>query len=91
MNSILWEGFEYTWPPVTTPQEVVGGALSQPIANNGEFVTQERSMSFADAHHWYQWLPLWNTIILLSSSVTCEFAHRSLAKDEIKKFNGGLV
>ena len=37
MNFLLWEGFEYTWPPVTTPQEVVGGALSQPIANNGEF------------------------------------------------------
>ena len=90
MNFMLWEGFEYTWPPMTTPQEVVGGALSQPIANNGEFVTQERSMSFADAHHWYQWLPLWNTIILLSSSVTCEFAHRSLANDEIKKFNTWL-
>jgi cytochrome c oxidase subunit 3 len=24
MNFLLWEGFEYTWPPVTTPQEVVG-------------------------------------------------------------------
>ena len=71
MNFLLWEGFEYTWPPVTTPQEVVGGALSQPIANNGEFVSQETSMSFADAHHWYAWLPMWNTLILLTSSVTC--------------------
>jgi cytochrome c oxidase subunit 3 len=88
MNFLLWEGFEYTWPPLITPQEVVGGALSQPIANNGEFVSQHTSMAFADAHHWYAWLPLWNTIILLTSSVTCEFAHRGLAKGNIKKFEG---
>jgi cytochrome c oxidase subunit 3 len=91
MNFLLWEGFEYTWPPVTTPQEVVGGALSQPIANNGEFVSQETSMSFADAHHWYAWLPMWNTLILLTSSVTCEFAHRGLSAGNIKKFEAWLA
>ncbi|MDA0892161.1 MAG: cytochrome c oxidase subunit 3, partial [Proteobacteria bacterium] len=90
MNFLLWEGFEYTWPPVTTPQEVVGGALAQPIANNGAFVSQHTSMAFADAHHWYAWLPLWNTIILLTSSVTCEFAHRGLSQGNIKKFEAWL-
>ena len=91
MNFLLWEGFEYTWPPVTTPQEVVGGALSQPIANNGAFVSQHTSMSFADAQAWYAWLPLWNTIILLTSSVTCEFAHRGLSQGNIKKFEAWLA
>ncbi|MCL4169745.1 UNVERIFIED_CONTAM: hypothetical protein GTU68_010665 [Idotea baltica] len=44
-------------------------------------------MSFADAHAWYQWLPLWNTIILLSSSVTCHIAHTGILAGDRKKFN----
>ena len=87
MNGLLWPGFEYSWPSSTTPQEAVGGVNAQPIANNGTFITQERSMSFADAHHWYQWLPLWNTIILLSSSFTVHIAHTALLKDLRAKFN----
>ena len=87
MNGLLWPGFDFTWPPMTTPQEAVGGADAQPIANNGAFVTQERSMSFADAHHWYAWLPMWNTIILLSSSFTVHVAHTALLQDQRSKFN----
>jgi len=87
MNGLLWPGFEYTWPPTITPQEAVGGADAQPIANNGAFTTQGRSMSFADAHHWYQWLPMWNTVILLSSSFTVHVAHTALLKDNRGKFN----
>ncbi len=87
MNGLLWPGFEFSWPPMTTPQEAVGGADSQVIANNGSFTTQERSMSFADAHHWYQWLPMWNTLILLSSSFTCHVAHTGILKGDMKKFN----
>ncbi len=87
MNGILWPGFEYAWPPVTTPQEAVGGTDAQLIANNGEFTTSERSMAFADAHHWYQWLPMWNTIVLLSSSFTVHIAHTALLAGNLKKFN----
>jgi cytochrome c oxidase subunit 3 len=87
MNGLLWPGFEFSWPPITTPQEAVGGADSQVIANNGSFTTQERSMSFADAHHWYQWLPMWNTLILLSSSFTVHVAHTGILKGDMKKFN----
>jgi cytochrome c oxidase subunit 3 len=87
MNGLLWPGFEFSWPPTITPQEAVGGTDVQPIANNGAFLTQERSMSFADAHHWYQWLPMWNTIILLSSSFTVHVAHTALLKDQRSKFN----
>ena len=39
MNHLLWPGFEFDWPTMQTPQEAVGGAAAQPIANNGEFVS----------------------------------------------------
>ncbi len=87
MNGLLWPGFEFAWPPVTTPQEAVGGVDAQTIANNGIFGTSERSMAFADAHHWYQWLPMWNTLVLLSSSFTVHVAHTALLKDQRGKFN----
>lgn len=87
MNGLLWEGFEYSWPMMQTPQEAVGGAGAQLIANNGEFESAHRSMSFADAHHWYQWLPMWNTIVLLTSSLTCHFAHSGILAGNRAKFN----
>ena len=87
MNGLLWEGFEFSWPMMQTPQEAVGGALAQPIANNGSFTSPETSMSFGDAHAWYAWLPLWNTIILLTSSFTCHVAHMGILDGDRKKFN----
>jgi len=87
MNGLLWEGFEFSWPMMQTPQEAVGGAAAQPIANNGSFTSAETSMAFADARAWYAWLPLWNTLILLSSSVTCHIAHLGLLDGNRKKFN----
>ena len=44
-------------------------------------------MAFADAHAWYQWLPMWNTIILLTSSFTCHIAHMGILDGNKKKFN----
>jgi len=90
MNHLLWEGFEYTWPLMQTPQEAVGGALSQPIANMGEFSGPERNLSLATASAWWAWLPLWNTLILLSSSVTVHIAHLGLLNDDKAKFNRWL-
>ena len=87
MNGILWEGFQYNWPMMATPQEAVGGALAQPIANNGTFTSPHTSMAFADAHAWYAWLPMWNTLILLSSSVTVHIAHNGILAGDKKKFN----
>jgi cytochrome c oxidase subunit 3 len=87
MNGLLWEGFQYSWPMVQTPQEAVGGAGSQVIANNGSFTSAEKSMAFAEASAWYAWLPLWNTIILLSSSVTVHIAHMGILAGDKKKFN----
>jgi len=87
MNGLLWEGFQFDWPMMQTPQEAVGGAAAQPIANNGSFTSAETSMSFADAHAWYAWLPMWNTLILLSSSFTCHIAHLGILDGNKKKFN----
>ena len=87
MNGLLWEGFQFDWPMMQTPQEAVGGAAAQPIANNGSFTSAQTSMSFADAHAWWQWLPMWNTIILLSSSFTCHIAHMGILDGNKKKFN----
>jgi cytochrome c oxidase subunit 3 len=87
MNGLLWEGFSFDWPMMQTPQEAVGGAGAQVIANNGAFTSPHTSMSFADAHAWYMWLPLWNTIILLTSSFTCHIAHMGILDGNKKKFN----
>ncbi|MCP4212752.1 MAG: cytochrome c oxidase subunit 3 [Halieaceae bacterium] len=87
MNGILWDGFEYAWPMMQTPQEAVGGATEQLIANNGAFTSAETSMAFADAHAWYAWLPMWNTAVLLTSSLTCHFAHTNILKGDKSKFN----
>jgi cytochrome c oxidase subunit 3 len=87
MNGLLWEGFQFDWPMMQTPQEAVGGAADQLIANNGSFTSAETSMAFAGAHHWWQWLPMWNTIILLSSSFTCHIAHMGILDGNKKKFN----
>ena len=87
MNGLLWEGFEYNWPMALTPQESVGGVGNQVIANNGTFQSAEKTMAFAEASAWYLWLPLWNTIILLTSSVTVHIAHLGLLDGNKKKFN----
>jgi cytochrome c oxidase subunit 3 len=87
MNGMLWPGFHFSWPMMQTPQEAVGGAGAQLIANNGSFASAHTSMSIADAHAWWKWLPLWNTVILLSSSVTCHIAHTGILDSNKKKFN----
>jgi cytochrome c oxidase subunit 3 len=91
MNGLLWEGFSYSWPMMQTPQEAVGGAGAQLIANNGSFTSAETSLSFGDAHAWWAWLPLWNTIVLLSSSFTCHLAHMGILNGDRKKFNFWLT
>lgn len=83
MNALLWEGFEFSWPMTVTPQEALGGAGAQPIANNGSFSSPG---TFVDPWH----LPLYNTLLLLSSSVTVHFAHVGLKAGDRSKFNRWL-
>ncbi len=78
ISNMLWQGFEATWPLMETPQQAVGGATSQLIANNGVFSGPHQNMSFPGWGNLLHWLPLWNTILLLSSSVTVHIAHLGL-------------
>ncbi len=79
-SNMLWEGFEATWPLLTTPD----------MAANGEAAL----VKGADKAMGWQGLPLYNTIILMTSSVTVHFAHTALKNDKRKAFNywlGGTV
>ena len=44
-------------------------------------------MAFSEVSAWYKWLPLWNTIILLSSSFTVHMAPLGILDGNKKKFN----
>jgi cytochrome c oxidase subunit 3 len=71
----MWQGFESTWPVIVTPDQGEG------------YVLAEKSMAWPGWDHALEWLPLWNTIVLLSSSVTVHFAHLGLKDGNRKKFN----
>ncbi|MDB3996925.1 cytochrome c oxidase subunit 3 [Gammaproteobacteria bacterium] len=71
----LWEGFESSWPVMITPDK------------GAEYVLAEKSLSWPGWVHALEWLPLWNTIVLLSSSVTVHFAHLGLKNGDKKKFH----
>ena len=71
----LWDGFESAWPLITTPDK------------GAEYALADKSMAWPGWGHALEWLPLWNTIVLLSSSVTVHFAHVGLKNGNRKKFN----
>lgn len=79
-NEVLWPAFDFSWPMQTTPQEAVGGVADQIPANTGTFVGPKESVSWSG-------IPLINTILLLTSSVTCHFAHVALKADKRSAFN----
>ena len=86
-NYLLWESFSYEWPMMETPQDAVGGVSGQITANNGVMTGPERNMSFPGWNNIFHWLPLWNTVILMSSSVTAHIAHLALLAGNRKKQN----
>ncbi|GMG86009.1 cytochrome c oxidase subunit 3 [Biformimicrobium ophioploci] len=75
-TNMLWQGFEATWPLMTTPDAAVNGDAAKIAGPN----------AIIDPWH----LPLINTILLLASSVTVHFAHVFLKKDNRKAFNWWL-
>lgn len=86
-NHMLWPGFEYSWPLMTTPQDAVGGTGGQLMANNGVMTGPEKHLSFPGWSNMLHWLPLWNTIVLISSSFTVHLAHLALLKGNKKGLN----
>ena len=78
MGVDFWTGFENTWPVIATPD------------NGSEYEIADKTMAFPGWSNVLAWLPLWNTIILLSSSVTVHFAHLGLKNGSRKSFNRWL-
>lgn len=79
ITNLLWQGFSYDWPMMTTPQQAVDAAGGvQPLADNGQFSGPERNMSFPGLSGMFTWLPFWNTAVLLTSSFTVHVAHHAL-------------
>ncbi len=79
-NKILWSGFTEVWPLMTTPDMAVNGA-------NAKVIGPEINMSVTTAESIWSWLPFWNTVVLLTSSVTVHIAHTALKNDNRKSFN----
>jgi cytochrome c oxidase subunit 3 len=77
VTNMLWQGFEAAWPLVNNPDPRV-------FPNPGE------SMQWPGFAGAAGYLPLWNTILLLSSSVTVHFAHTALKANKRQQLIGWL-
>lgn len=73
----LWPEFEAVWPVVSNPDSSV-------FTNPGE------SMASPGVTNWGSYLPFWNTVILLTSSVTVHFAHTAIKDQHRTKLLGWL-
>ncbi|MAZ24844.1 MAG: cytochrome c oxidase subunit 3 [Porticoccaceae bacterium] len=81
-SELLYPGYESTWPPLITPDQAANG-------ESAKFVGPDQAMSFPGFSNWQRilaWLPLWNTIILLTSSYTVNIAHHALKEGNRKIF-----
>lgn len=72
ISGMLWPEFDASWPVVNNPDEGI-------FQNPGE------SMAWPGWSGFLHYLPLWNTIILLSSSVTVHAAHLALKDNDRKR------
>ena len=84
-NELLWKGFEGDWPLMQNPDQAVN--------SNPKYIAPNEHMGLADftsISAWFSWLPFWNTVVLITSSVTCHIAHHALKQDKRSKFNTWL-
>lgn len=80
-NPEEWGGFAPAWPLMETPDQSLNG-------ENAVMRGPEQAMTFPGWSNILHWLPLWGTIILMTSSWTVHVAHHALKHgDQRKKFN----
>lgn len=73
-GQVLWPEFVATWPVIENPNSAV--------FTNPEEALNVQEWSFA---FFAKFLPFWNTIILITSSVTVHFAHTALKAENRKR------
>ncbi|HWK53363.1 MAG TPA: cytochrome c oxidase subunit 3 [Hyphomicrobiales bacterium] len=77
VSNFLWPDFQASWPLINNP-------------NPELFTNPEASMAWPGFSQIMSYLPLWNTIILISSSVTVHIAHLALKNGNRKQLIGWL-
>jgi cytochrome c oxidase subunit 3 len=76
-GELLWPEFKPEWPVVNNPDPSV-------------FPNPNESMASPGIANWGTYLPFWNTVILLTSSVTVHFAHTAIKDQARSKLIGWL-
>jgi cytochrome c oxidase subunit 3 len=76
----LWPDFEPVWPVVSNPDPAMYSGPTESMAAPG-----------LEVRGWLAYLPFWNTVILLSSSVTVHFAHTAIKSQHRGKLLGWLA
>ncbi|MBL6819973.1 MAG: cytochrome c oxidase subunit 3 [SAR86 cluster bacterium] len=79
-GELLWPEFEATWPPMITPEQSL-------LGENAAVKGPDENMYLHSLRDIGSWLPLWNTVVLLSSSGTVHIAHMALKENNKKRFN----
>tara|TARA_E500000075_G_scaffold48362_1_gene43563 strand:+ start:11197 stop:12117 length:921 start_codon:yes stop_codon:yes gene_type:complete len=79
-GELLWPEFEATWPPMITPEQSL-------LGENAAVKGPAENMYLHSLRDIGSWLPLWNTVVLLSSSGTVHIAHMALKENNKKRFN----
>ncbi|MCP5180000.1 MAG: cytochrome c oxidase subunit 3 [Pseudomonadales bacterium] len=74
VSHLLWPEFSPEWPVMQNP-------------DNQLFQGPAESMAAPSLSQWGTYLPFWNTVILLTSSVTVHFAHTAIKN----KNRGGII
>jgi Heme/copper-type cytochrome/quinol oxidase, subunit 3 len=82
-NEFLWPGFTAEWPLMVTPDMAVNG-------DRATVLGPDQNLSYPGFGAMFSWLPFWNTVILLSSSVTVHFAHAAIKNNQRRAFNSWL-
>jgi len=80
-NPKEWGGFSPSWPLMVTPDQSLNG-------DSAVMKGPEHAFTFPGWSNIFHWLPLWGTLILMTSSWTVHVAHHALKHgDNRKKFN----